>query len=605
MALKRETQQDFVGNSGSEQEVTHANPQIEKDRELITTARKKGRWPLVKTFIRLSGPGWLQSGITLGGVSFSSSLYLGVLVGFAFMWLQPLAMLLGIVMLGAIAYVTLSIRQRPLKAIHDHVSPVLAWSWLFASMAANLVWSTPQFVLATRALQQNLSPNVLGAMPQPWGRVICVGFLLGICITVTMFYGAGGRGIKIFEVIIKIIVSMIVLSFFGVVVKLSLEGEIDWGQILRGFIPKPRLLLAPADTMMPYIQAVTPAFQDFWTKHIVTQQWYVMIAATAAAVGINMTFLLPYSMLRKGWDKDFRGLAIFDLSTGLFIPFVLATGFVVIASASQFHVTPAEGFVPDSKGGTVTKQPAENLIKPWNDLMAKRLKAEIGTDEFNRRLKEAVPVEGLTPEQIKRRQMQWFQSVMDYHDKKIAAMVVKRDNLNLAETLKPLTGSLLAQVVFGLGVMGMGISAATVLMTINGLCLCELLNRPARGWTQRIGSLIVSVGALAAIFWDRPAPWLAMPTSVFCIILLPIAYIAFLILMNQKAMLGDNMPQGAKRLLWNVLMTISTVVATLVAIWSLWWKIGLTWSIVVIAAFVGLILIVHFIRKAKRQTMAP
>ena len=570
----------------------------------MATARQKGRGALARTFLKLSGPGWLQSGITLGGVSFSSSLYLGVLVGFAFIWLQPLAMILGIIMLGAIAYVTLSITERPFKAIHDHVSPVLAWSWLLASMAANFVWSTPQFVLGTQALQQNLSPNVLGAIPDPWGRILCVGFLLGVCITVTMFYGAGGRGVKIFEIIIKVLVSMIVLCFFGVVIKLSIEGVIEWGQILRGLIPRLRMLSNPADTVVPYIQAVVPDFQDFWTRHIVTQQRYVMIAATAAAVGINMTFLLPYSMLRKGWDKDFRSLAIFDLSTGLFIPFILATGFVVIASTSQFHVTPAPGFVGDTTETQVTEAPPQNLIGAWNGLMEKRLKAEVGQAEFNRRLETAVPTEGLSEEEIEQKKLEWFQSIMHYPDKRLAAMVVKRDNMNLAEALTPLTGSFLAQVVFGLGVMGMGISAATVLMTINGLCLCELLKKPVGGWTQRIGSLLVSVGALAAIFWDQPAPWLAMPTSVFCIILLPIAYIAFLLLMNQKAMLGDNMPQGGKRVLWNVLMIIATAVATLVAIWSLWWKIGLVWSIIVIVAFVGLILVVHFIRKGKGQTAA-
>ncbi|HPY51070.1 MAG TPA: hypothetical protein PLO68_14470, partial [Sedimentisphaerales bacterium] len=85
-----------------------------------------------KTFVRLSGPGWLQSGITVGGVSFASSLYLGVLSGFTFLWLQPVAMMWGIVMLAAIAYVTLSSGERPLRAINQHVSPVLGWSWLLA-----------------------------------------------------------------------------------------------------------------------------------------------------------------------------------------------------------------------------------------------------------------------------------------------------------------------------------------------------------------------------------------------------------------------------------------------------------------------------------------
>ena len=62
-----------------------------------------------------------------------------------------------------------------------------------------------------------------------------------------------------------------------------------------------------------------------------------MIAAAATAVGINMTFLLPYSMLARGWDKPFRGLARFDLSTGMAIPYILVTTCVVIAAAASFH----------------------------------------------------------------------------------------------------------------------------------------------------------------------------------------------------------------------------------------------------------------------------
>jgi Mn2+/Fe2+ NRAMP family transporter len=566
---------------------TGISPDIQKDRQLLINSKEKGRLAILRAFVKLSGPGWLQSGITVGGVSFSSSLYLGIFAGFSFMWLQPLAMILGIIMLGAIAYVTLSTSERPLRAINLHVNPVLGWSWLFASMAANLVWSMPQFTLGTRAIQQNLLPNLVGpqVLPDPWGRILVVCCLLVICIIVTMLYGAGGRGVKIFEIIIKAIVSMIVLSFFGVVIKLSIEGVLPWGQILRGLVPRPRLLSEPADSIKPFIEAVAPQFRQFWTNLIVSQERDVMTGAAAAAVGINMTFLLPYSMLRKGWDKYFRGLAIFDLSTGLFIPFILATGFVVIASASRFHTVAAPGFVPDEPGGIVTAEPAQNLVGPYNNLLAQRLKSEIGEKAFAQ-----------LPEAEKKQRIE----TLPYADKKMAAMLVKRDNFNLAEALAPLTGNFLAQFVFGLGVVGMGIGAATVLMTINGLCLCELLNKPPKGWTQRIGSLMVSVGALGAIFWDKPAPWLAMPTSVFCIILLPIAYFAFLLLMNQKSMLGDNMPRGSKRAVWNILMAISVCTATLVSIWSLWSRLK-SWSILVITVFIGLILIVHFVRKSKRQ----
>jgi Mn2+/Fe2+ NRAMP family transporter len=580
------TQQDSVTSPKSRQQVTRVKRRIEDDRQLIMTAHQKGKGAVLKTYMRLSGPGWLQSGITIGGATFSSSLYLGILSGFTFLWLQPLYMILGIVMLAAIAYVTLSTGQRPLKTINSHVSPVLGWGWLFATMAANLVWSMPQFTLATRSIQQNLLPNLVGpqVLPDPWGRVVVVCFLLVICITVTMFYGAGARGVKIFEVIIKAMVSMIVLCFFAVILKLAFkEGGMNWGQVLRGLIPNPHMLFRPAEGLTPYLQAVTENCRAFWTNLIVRQQNAVMISALAATVGVNMTFLFPYSMMRRGWDKDFRALAIFDLSTGLFIPFALASSFVVMASASRFYTVPEPGFVPDNQAGTATVMPADNLVGQYKTLLKQRLAFEIGNGA----------AAALSAEQLQQRT-----DALPYADKRMAAMLVKRDNINLADTLTPLTGKVVSQYLFGLGVMGLGLSAATVLMTINGLCLCELLGRPPKGWTHRIGALIVSVGALGAIFWEQPAPWLAMPTSAFCSILLPIAYITFLILMNQKSTLGDSMPRGGRRILWNVLMGLATIVATFISMWSLWaWMKA--WSIVITTAFAGLVLVVHFARKKK------
>jgi hypothetical protein len=374
-----------------------------------------------------------------------------------------------------------------------------------------------------------------------------------------------------------------VLCFLGVIIKLALEGALNWNQILRGLVPDFGLLFRPADAFAGAIGTVAPQCQEFWRSLIVGQQRDVMISAGATAVGINMTFMLPYSMLRKGWDRVFRGLAIFDLSTGLFIPFILATGFVVVASASRFHARPAPGFVPEIAGGKVTEQPAKNLIESYNELLAQRLKYEIGNETFA----------GLSEADKNQR----IES-LPYADKKMAAMLVKRDAFNLADTLAPLVGKKFAQYVFGLGVLGMVIGAATMLMTINGLCLCELFNRPPRGWLQRVGSLMVSISILMPLFWRKAAFWLAVPTSMFCMTLLPIAYFTFLLLMNQKGLLGDSMPRGGRRLVWNVLMVIATGAAAFGSIWSLWSKARWV-GIGVLLAFVGLVLIVHLTRKRK------
>jgi hypothetical protein len=108
------------------------------------------------------------------------------------------------------------------------------------------------------------------------------------------------------------------------------------------------------------------------------------------------------------------------------------------------------------------------------------------------------------------------------------------------------------------------------------------------------------VGAIGAIFWKQPAPWLAIATSAFCSVLLPIAYFTFLIMMNSKSFLGANMPTGWRRVLWNVLMVFSTAAGTFVSLWSLWPRIG-WWSLVLIGAFIGLSLIVHVIRVNKAK----
>jgi Mn2+/Fe2+ NRAMP family transporter len=140
---------------------------IEEERQQIIAAREKGTLATAGTYARLSGPGWLQSAITLGGGSLASSLYLGVLGGPHLLWLQPLAMIMGVIMLSAIGYVALTTGERPFRAIYNHVNPVLAWGWIIATMMANLVWSLPHFSLATASIRLNLLPGLLGSGAAP------------------------------------------------------------------------------------------------------------------------------------------------------------------------------------------------------------------------------------------------------------------------------------------------------------------------------------------------------------------------------------------------------------------------------------------------------
>ena len=527
---------------------------VASEKQLIEEAHARGRGATLKAYARLSGPGWLQSAITLGGGSLASALYLGVLAGYGLLWVQPVAMLLGIIMLSAISYVTLSTGKRPFRAICEHVNPVLGWGWILAVLLANLVWSLPQFSLGTAAITQNL----LGGGGGEGAKIASSIGLLVVAAAVIWAYDSGARGLRLFELLLKGMVALVVVCFFGVVVALSINGKLAWGEILRGFNLDPSLIFEPAPVFMPFLEAAGSA-REWWTSYIVGQQRDVMIAAAATAVGINMTFLLPYSMLRKGWGKSFRGLATFDLSTGLLIPFFLATGCVVIAASSQFH-------------GKIDQR----LIAGDEAAPPRLVKAYEGTFEERNKAVDAPVVDA---------------------ERSLAAMLVKRDAFDLAGALEPLTGKGVARVVFGVGVLGMALSTIIILMLISGFTFCEIFNRPATGTFHRMGCLAAGVGVLGPFVWKGDAAfWLAVPTSVFGMVLLPVAYWTFILMMNNRSLLGDEMPRGRARVASNVAMLLAAVIVTPASLYIAYAKAGY-FGLGGIAAFVALAVIVGMRRR--------
>jgi len=568
----------------SDQAIAVSRQRVEDDRQLIREARGAGPFAMLGAFVKLSGPGWLQSAITLGGGSLAGSLYLGVVGGYSLLWVQLVAIVFGVVMLCAISYASLSTGERPFKAINEHINPVLAWGWAIATLAANMVWSLPQFSLATAVVQQNLLPGVVGAespMGDMWGMTVVCGIILIVTVSIVWVYDSGGRGIRIFDGLLKILVGLIVLSFFGVVIRLSTSTEgLPWGEIAAGFVPDLTQWSRPADTFEPYIAAAGEAHRLFWNHEIVSLQRNVMIAAIATAVGINMTFLLPYSMLNRGWGRDFRGMAIFDLSTAMAIPFVLVTSCVVIASASQFHAKADDALLANSPA----VPPAQ--VGSYEGTLKKRLKAEMGDDVFASL--------STNPDQLHAA----IEALPD-EDKRLAAMIVKRDAFALAQSLEPLTGKTFANVIFGVGVLGMAVSSIIILMLISGFVICEMLGLPQGGMPHRLGCMAATVGALGPFLWQGNTKfWLAVPTSVFGMALLPIAYITFLLMMNSRSLLGDQRPHGPRRVVWNICMIVATAFATAAASWSVWSKAH-WYGVAGVAVFVALALVAK-----ARQTAA-
>ena len=543
------------------------------EAELLDLAETKGPLGKAAIYTKLSGPGWLQGAITLGGGSLAGALYLGVIAGFSLMWLQPLAMVCGIIMLAAIAYVTLTTGERPFGLVNRHLSPALGWAWLLATVMANIVWCMPQFNLARAALQQNLIPAIGNSTAST--AIICV-ILFAVAFGINVLYESeGGKVVKIFDRIIKVMVGLIVLSFFAVIVTLTMSGTLDWGGILKGLIPAPSLLFSPSADFKDLIAASSNP--EWWTTKIVNDQRDIIITAFGTAVGINMTWLLPYSLLKKKWGKRERGLAIFDLSLGLFIPFFLATSCVVIAAASQFHASTKDVF--DENGG-----PIPQFVGDYDKTLTGLL--------------EKTPVAGAV-----REDKSIDYTLLSKPDLELAGMLLKRDNFQLATTLEPLAGPVISQKIFGFGVLGMAVSTIIILMLMNGLAFQELFGKPGNKSVHLFGCTVSGIsGAIGPFIWTGgAAAALAVPTSVIGGSLIPIAYFTFFLMMNSRKVLGDAKPTGTRAFIWNVLMVSATVIATFGSVWTLSGKgtIGIIGIVILAALFV--IGTIGFFSKAKTQ----
>ena len=543
-----------------------------RDREILSEAHERGLGATFGAFLRLSGPGWLQSAITLGGGSLGSALYLGMLGGTGMLWVQLVAILIGVVMLSAISYVTLSSGERPYAAMNKHINPVLGTAWITATIIANMVFILAQFSLCFDSIQTLLLPG-LGDEK----KLIVSGIIGASALVIVLMSYKPGMAAKLFDWILKLIVGFVVLCFVGAVVVLFQQGSLDWNTIGEGF--KPEAIWASLNSLSPQLAPLTEGLDsaDFWTAEVNRARQTSMIAAAAAAVGINMTFLLPYSMLARGWDRTFRGLARWDLITGMAIPFVLVTSCIVISSASAFHGKADENILSSDPVMVKKSLFFKGLMKP----VAKRIKKG-GESEAATALAKinAMPTSAedrlLHSKQVKAKDAAMTALLVDYiskmseNERKLALATVKPNSKMLAASLEPLLGER-AGLVFGIGALAMGFSTIVVLMLINGYAFAEISGYYDSRVIRSLGAIIALAAGISWVWlWKgQSQTYLLIVAGTFAVVLLPIAYFAFFLMMNSKSLLGDDKPRGLWMLIWNLLMIIGVAGATAAAVLAL------------------------------------
>jgi manganese transport protein len=300
------------------------------EKEALAELATKGFGERCRGYLSRIGPGWLQSALTLGGGSAAASLFAGAYMEYRLLWVQPVAMILGIIMLAAMAYQTLATGVRPFDALRHYTHPAFAWAWAIASLAATVIWHFPQYALAGEVV------NMMGKAVSG-ERLVIPPWLVGLCILplatwITWSYGRSARGIRTYERALRYMVWGIVLALLIVVIRRA--AYIDWGGVFKG-----------------YTTFYIPGRED-------PRAVSVMIAAFGAAVGINMTFLFPYTLLARGWGREHHGLVRFDLMTGMLVPYALATSLMVIAAGSTIYGTE---YVPEKGTGMSAVSAAQVL----------------------------------------------------------------------------------------------------------------------------------------------------------------------------------------------------------------------------------------------------
>ena len=432
---------------------------LAKEKANLAELQRKGFLQRWRGYFTRTGPGWLQSALVLGSGSAMASLFAGASLQYKLLWVQPLAMALGIVMFAAMSYQTLSTGVRPFDAMKRYIHPVVAWSWAIGALLATVIWHLPQYALAA-GMTDDMIKAVTGWEPASSASQILLLIAIGLVVLVisTTFvwcYSSGYRGVRFYERTLKGLVWMIILALLVVIIRRSIDGGVQWAKLFKGFLP----LYIPTDRRGASI----------------------VMAAFSAATGINATFLFPYTLLARGWAKEHRGLSRFDLITGMLLPFCIATSLMVIATGCTIYD-------PVRFAAGSTKLP---------------------------------PIE-------------------------VAAML---ESAGLS--------MFFSRIIFGLGIIGMALSSITMHMLISGFAVCEIFGIEPGGWRYRLACLLPAPAVVGVVLWQYLGPWVAIPTSAICGLMLPIAFIAFFILNNSKRYLGENKPTGVKALVWNVAMLIS------------------------------------------------
>lgn len=463
------------------------NEAVNEEVLALRAIAQKPWYARIPKYLALSGPGWLQGAMTLGGGSAVTSLTIGAVFGYEFLWVQPIAMLIGCIMLFALSYQTLHSQKSPFESMKKHINPGLAWAWAIAAFASSIIWGFAHYPLSAGMLEEIIlvSSGFDIEESNELGRDLYL-LLLAIVVWAGCAFTAWKYGeqvdendsgvstthnaVKIFETGIKVLSALIVIAFAWVVISASLNGKVDWGAVLAGYIPSSLPQTAEGVTMM--------------------------MAALGSAVGINMTFIYGFTLLHKKWTPEHVELSRYDIGMGLVVPYILITSLISIAAAGAFF-----GADLDIQGKLSPTQAGKMFMSA-------------GLDEVTSRL------------------------------------------------------------IFAFGILGMAVGSLVMHMLCCGSAAAAMFGWQEGSLKYKLALLAPTPAILGVFVWSTMGAYVVLPTSAICGFLLPIAYIGWALLNNNKDYLGAARPEGVTRYLSNIAMLLCIVTVLSSVVYSTYVKLG-------------------------------
>jgi len=265
------------------------------------------------THLRISGPGFLDSALTLGAGTLTAAMLSGAVFGYRTLWIVWLSMGLGLFMMAAMARFTCRGRSRIIRIQNRY------HGWIVGSLLTALVGTAAVAVIfnyAQYSLGSHLIESTASVLGFHFPRSLNWLVYMGLTVAIVLSYGRGGRrGIALVENFMKISIGLMLLCFGACLFRVG----IDWRAAASGcFLP----------WLPPGVEGLD-----------------LFIASSAAAIGVMDWVLFHYAGLARGWSREHETQARFDIGVGLFLPFVIVNFMVMAVFARTLHL---QGLHPET-----------------------------------------------------------------------------------------------------------------------------------------------------------------------------------------------------------------------------------------------------------------